>query len=80
MISVTRQNDKKLYDLIFFFFFGDGDTSSYKTNVVKFVILVTLINKKSDINSEKKKTKKNKNKTLVKWVKTCIKILATLKL
>ena len=59
MISVTRQNDKKLYDLIFFFFFfGDGDTSSYKTNVVKFVILVTLINKKSDINSEKKKTKK----------------------
>ena len=50
----------------FFFFFGDGDTSSYKTNVVKFVILVTLINKKSDINSEKKKTK-TKTKTRHWW-------------
>ena len=63
MISVTRQNDKKLYDLIFFFFFFcDGYKSSYNTIVVKFVILLKLINKKSYINSEKKKTK-TKTKT-----------------
>ena len=34
---------------------GSGDTSTYRTNLVKFVILVVSIIKKSDMNSGKKK-------------------------
>ena len=53
--------------------FCDGNTSSYKINVVKFVISLALLNKKSYMNSEFKKKKKKKAKqknTPVKWVKT----------
>ena len=64
MISVTKQNNKKLYEL----FFCDCDTSSYKTNVLKFVILVILLNKKCDINSGEKKKQKTKQNT-GRWVK-----------
>ena len=38
--------------------FCDSNTSSYKINVVKFVTFLTLLNKKSYINSELKKNKK----------------------
>ena len=43
--------------------FCDGNTSSYKINVVKFVISLALLNKKSYMNSEFKKKKKKKSKT-----------------
>ena len=43
---------------------ASGDTSSYKTNLVKFVILVASIIKKSDMNSG---GKKEQNKSLVKF-------------
>ena len=44
--------------------FCDSNTSSYKINVVKFVIFLVLINKKSYMNGElKKKKTKNKSKT-----------------
>ena len=42
--------------------FCDGNTSSYKINVVKFVISLALLNKKSYMNSELKKKKKSKTK------------------
>ena len=43
--------------------FCDGNTSSYKINVVKFVISLALLNKKSYMNSEfKKKKKESKTK------------------
>ena len=48
-IEVKKNKNKK----------GSGDTSSYKTNLVKFVILVASIIKKSDMNSGKE----NKSKT-----------------
>ena len=41
--------------------FCDSNTSSYKINVVKFVIFLALLNKKSYMNSELKK-KKTKTK------------------
>ena len=43
---------------------SSGDTSSYKTNLVKFVILEASIIKKSDMNSG---AKKEQNKSLVKF-------------
>ena len=64
MINVAKQNNKKLYEL----FFCDCDTSSYKTNVLKFVILVILLNKKCDINSEEK-TKQNTGRWVKPWKK-----------
>ena len=48
--------------------FCDGNTSSYKINVVKFVISLALLNKKSYMNSEfKKKKKKKQNKRIHQW-------------
>ena len=43
--------------------FCDSNTSSYKINVVKFVIFLALLNKKSYMNSELKKKNKTKSKT-----------------
>ena len=61
--------------------FCDSNTSSYKINVVKFVIFLVLINKKSYMNSElkkkKQKTKAKQNNPQVKWVKTWDKNLVT---
>ena len=49
--------------------FCDGNTSSYKINVVKFVISLALLNKKIYMNSElkKKKKKKKQNKRIHQW-------------
>ena len=43
--------------------FCDSNTSSYKINVVKFVIFLVLLNKKSYMNSELQKNKKTKSNT-----------------
>ena len=43
--------------------FCDSNTSFYKINVVKFVIFLALLNKKSYMNSELKKKNKTKQYT-----------------
>ena len=47
--------------------FCDGNTSSYKINVVKFVISLALLNKKSYMNSEFFFFKKKQNKRIHQW-------------
>ena len=45
-------NVRNITNFIILIDFSDGDTSSYKINVVKFVIFLALLNKKIYMNNE----------------------------